>query len=79
MLKRETLKLLRTKQGETTTLSQCVVGNGNINSKDIKTPIEAGDKLIRLLPSGIEEIYLVIDVIAFTNVLPHYEIKVKKV
>lgn len=79
MLKRETLKLIISSTGEEKELKQCNVGENSIHSKDIKVPVREGDFLIRQLPSGLEEKYQVLDVVAYTNLLPHYELKVKKV
>lgn len=79
MLNRETLKLIISSTGEEKELKQCSVQPGNIFSKDIKVPVSVGDVLIRKLPSGQEEKYQILDVVAFTNALPHYELKVKKI
>ena len=49
--------------------------------EDITVPIEEEDKLIRKLPNGLEEVYVVID-IGFYNKMgsinSHYQVKVKK-
>lgn len=79
MFNRETLKLINSATGEERELQQCNVGENSIHSKDIKVPVREGDFLIRQLPSGLEEKYQVLDVVAYTNLLPHYELKVKKI
>ncbi|MGQ1548687.1 hypothetical protein ACT4U1_16090 [Acinetobacter baumannii] len=79
MLKRETLKLIISSTGEEKELTQCTVSESGINSKDIKVPVREGDFLIRQLPSGLEEKYEIIDVVAYTSMLPHYEFRVRKV
>ncbi|ENV56492.1 hypothetical protein F951_02190 [Acinetobacter soli CIP 110264] len=78
MFNTETLKLISSSNGEEKELNQCTVQPGNVFSKDIKAVVNVGDVLVRLLPSGQEEKYQILDVAAFTNVLPHYELKVKK-
>lgn len=78
MINREQLTLIRKVNNEELVLKQCSVQNGEIFSKDIKTPVEEGDVLIRKLPSGLEERYVVNNVLAYTQLLPHYELKVSK-
>ncbi|BAP67367.1 TPA: hypothetical protein R7S05_001996 [Acinetobacter baumannii] len=79
MFNRETLKLINSATGEEKELKQCTVQPGNIFSKDIKVPVHVGDILIRTIPSGQEEKYKILDVVAYTNALPHYELKVQKI
>ncbi|MFV8192397.1 hypothetical protein [Acinetobacter soli] len=79
MFHRETLKLINSATGDEKELKQCTVQQGNINSMDIKVPVNVGDILIRTIPSGQEEKYKILDVVAYTNVLPHYELKVQKI
>ncbi len=78
MIKRKDLKLIKVSTGEEIILKQCVVQPNLIISKDIKTPVEKGDILEHPLPSGLVEKYLVERVDAYTNLLPHYELKVGK-
>ncbi|MCX2428151.1 hypothetical protein OQ601_13520 [Acinetobacter baumannii] len=79
MFNRETLKLINSATGEEKELRQCTVQPGNIFSKDINVPVHVGDILIRTIPSGQEEKYKILDVVAYTNALPHYELKVQKI
>ncbi|MEJ5038015.1 hypothetical protein WH285_13840 [Acinetobacter johnsonii] len=79
MIRRINLKLIKSKTGEELVLGQCTVQPNQIFSKDINTPVEKGDFIIRTLPSGIIEKYEVNNVVAYTSVLPHYELDVRKV
>ncbi|MDH2667192.1 hypothetical protein QDR98_14765 [Acinetobacter baumannii] len=79
MFYKETLKLINSSTGEEKELKRCTVQQGNILSKDIKVPVNVGDILVRTIPSGQEEKYKILDVVAFTNALAHYELKVQKI
>ncbi|AQV16930.1 hypothetical protein [Acinetobacter pittii] len=79
MFNRETLKLINSATGEEKELKQCTVQPGNIFSKDIKVPVNVGDTLSRTIPSGQEEKYKILDVVVYTNILAHYELKVQRV
>jgi len=48
---------------------------------DVTIPIEEGDKLIRILPNGLEEIYIVVDKGFYSGIRgikAHYQVKVRK-
>lgn len=79
MFRKETLKLINSETGEEKELKKCTVQPGNIHSKDMQVPVNVGDILIRTIPSGQEEKYKILDVLAYTNVLPHYELKVQRI
>lgn len=79
MIKRENVKVVKAKTGDELVLAQCSFQPNFISSKDIKTPVEKGDFIYRALPSSIIEKYIVEQVDTFTNLLPHCEIKLKKI
>ena len=77
-MNRKDLKLLKADSGEEILLKQCLVQPDLVTSKDIKTPVVKGDILLHLLPSGEIEQLKITRVDAYTNLLPHYELKVEK-
>ena len=77
-IRREKLKLIRNRNGDEIELLHCSVQNGQILSNDYTKPIESGDVIIRVLPSGLEERFTVVSVTTYTSLLPHHEIKIDK-
>ncbi len=57
------------------------VGQESISIHDISLPIEEGDRLLRILPNGLEEYYLVLDRgyhQALASIPARYNVKVRK-
>lgn len=77
-MNRKNLQLIKAESGEEIILKQCLVHPDMVSSNDIKTPVKEGDILIHTLPSGSVEKLKIVRVDAFTNLLPHYELKIEK-
>lgn len=77
-MNRKNLQLIKAESGEEIILKQCLVQPDLVTSNDIKTPVTKGDILIHALPSGDIEKLKIVRVDAFTNLMPHYELKVEK-
>lgn len=54
------------------------VQKNKIFINDISLPIEEGDIIIRELPNGLKEKYIVIDRCLYTGHLGHYELEVRR-
>lgn len=79
-LYKEKLVLVNHKTNEQMEISRCSVQGDKIFTKTVNIPIQVNDNLIRKLPNGVVETYIVkrADMSGVGTSLCHYEINAQK-